>query len=77
MEFVLNMIFFVSVPCLVVYNSVKNIFERFRNPKKNAGDCITTPMNNTNKCFSTHDMQVKSFYFVTFLFLVYSKELHL
>ena len=69
MEFALNVIFFVTVPCLIIFNAVKNIIARCRKSKKGASACPSGAMNNTNKCFSTHDMQVRGFYVLLFSFL--------
>lgn len=60
MEFVLNVIFFVSVPCLMVYDVGKQLISRFRKSKTDTDCNPMCPKNNTKKCFSSQDMQVQS-----------------
>ncbi|VVC95417.1 unnamed protein product [Leptidea sinapis] len=55
MEFVLNIIFFVSVPCIVLLNSFRQIKEKCRSVEKN----MSSQRRNNKKCFSSQDIQNK------------------
>ncbi|KAJ8733949.1 hypothetical protein PYW07_014500 [Mythimna separata] len=57
MEFALNVIFFVTVPCIIAYDAVKKAYRRFRKPKTD--ECSPLAKENTKKCFSTQDMQMR------------------
>ncbi|KAJ8734864.1 hypothetical protein PYW08_014114 [Mythimna loreyi] len=55
MEFALNVIFFVTVPCMIVYDAVKHLCIRFQ--KRKTDESSPLAKNNIKKCFSTQDMQ--------------------
>ncbi|VVC95421.1 unnamed protein product [Leptidea sinapis] len=55
MEFVLNIIFFVSVPCIVLLNSFRQIKEKCRSVEKN----MSSQRRNNKKCFSSQDIQME------------------
>ncbi|XP_035430412.2 uncharacterized protein LOC118262875 isoform X1 [Spodoptera frugiperda] len=56
MEFILNVIFFVSVPCIIICDAIKEMISRCRNQSQNPC-CTSTSKNDTKKCFSSQDMQ--------------------
>ncbi|XP_072936249.1 E3 SUMO-protein ligase RanBP2 [Epargyreus clarus] len=55
MEFVLNVIFFITMPCLILWNSLKQITSH----RKKGDDTSVDPKANENKYISSHDMQTK------------------
>lgn len=56
MELFLNTIFFISLPCLIMYDVIKHCLSKFSS--KSEKTCVLPHQINTNKCYSTHDMQV-------------------
>ncbi|PZC87163.1 hypothetical protein B5X24_HaOG201399 [Helicoverpa armigera] len=58
MEFILNVIFFVTVPCIIVAESIKGLISHFRSKKTDNGGRMSC-QSNSKKCFSTQDMQMR------------------
>lgn len=58
MEFILNVIFFVTVPCIIVADSIKGLISHFRTKKTDNGGRMSC-QSNSKKCFSTQDMQMR------------------
>ncbi|XP_022826060.1 uncharacterized protein LOC111356065 [Spodoptera litura] len=56
-EFILNVIFFVSVPCIIICDAIKEMISRCRNQCTQNPCCTSTSKNDTKKCFSSQDMQ--------------------
>ncbi|KAF9415199.1 hypothetical protein HW555_007075, partial [Spodoptera exigua] len=56
-EFILNVIFFVSVPCIIICDAIKEMISRCRNQCTQNPCCMTTSKSETKKCFSSQDMQ--------------------
>lgn len=55
MEFILNVIFFVTTPCIIIYNILKEIYNRC---KKSEDTSIWLPCEKDKSCYSSHDIQV-------------------
>nr|XP_034824163.1 uncharacterized protein LOC117981997 [Maniola hyperantus] len=57
MEFILNVIFFITLPCVMIWDSMKKLVTRCLGADENS-DTISK-MNDSKKCFnSSHDVQV-------------------
>lgn len=67
MEFILNVIFFVTTPCLIIYNILKEIYSRCC--KKSDNTSSWKPCEKDKNCYSSHDIQVNYTHltFVTYL----------
>ncbi|KAH9634136.1 hypothetical protein HF086_001338 [Spodoptera exigua] len=58
-EFILNVIFFVSVPCIIICDAIKEMISRCRNQCTQNPCCMTTSKSESKKCFSSQDMQMR------------------
>ncbi|CAG4923672.1 unnamed protein product [Colias eurytheme] len=58
MEFILNTIFFIVLPCILLWDTIKEITSKLQNTDKKVG---SKSRKNIKKCFSTQDMQSKEF----------------
>ena len=68
MEFVLNIFFFIILPCAIIWDAVRNLALRCQVSDRKAE---TKYRNEHKKCFSSHDAQVilNLFSFTIFLLI--------
>ncbi|XP_064076864.1 uncharacterized protein LOC113392604 [Vanessa tameamea] len=73
MEFILNLIFFITLPCLLICDALKKVVSFYNTTEKKFDEKYI--QRDTKKCFSSRDVQVRQFKSKYFL-LSNSKELH-
>lgn len=64
MEFILNIIIFIILPCVIIWDAVRKLVLRCKVSDKKTE---TTYRNEHKKCFSSHDAQVIYFYYIFLL----------